>query len=284
MVATAAVRSFTSPALQPFTAAMASPTNGRYDGSFARPRCGTGARNGLSVSTSKRSSGHCAAAARHVGRVLERHDATERDVHACVQAPIGFLRPAGEAVQHRAFGNPLGIEHVEQVGPGVARVDDQCEAVRVGQLDLRRECGALGRHAASARSSSPVRTRPPPPPRHRRGSPRAPAAPPPRRLPRSPRGGAARWRPTPGGTTRYGRSRGPRPPPAARWPPRSRCTPDGRCRPPAPGPSRARGRVPRPPHRGTPPARGSGSRTSPPRQALRRGNRGSPFTTVVPPA
>jgi len=64
MAAATPVRSMTSPTLQPFTAAMASPTKGRYDGSFVRPRWGTGARNGLSVSTSNRSSGQRAAAAR----------------------------------------------------------------------------------------------------------------------------------------------------------------------------------------------------------------------------
>ncbi len=42
MAAAAPERSMTSPTLQPFTAAMASPTKGRYDGSFVRPRWGTG--------------------------------------------------------------------------------------------------------------------------------------------------------------------------------------------------------------------------------------------------
>ncbi len=43
---------------------MASPTSDTYDGSFVWPRWGTGARNGLSVSTSKRSNGQRSAAAR----------------------------------------------------------------------------------------------------------------------------------------------------------------------------------------------------------------------------
>ena len=58
---------------------------------------------------------------------------------------VGFVRAAGEAVQHRAIGNTLCVQHVEQVGPGIPRVDDQSEAVRVRQRDLRREGGALRR-------------------------------------------------------------------------------------------------------------------------------------------
>ena len=40
MAAAAAELSMTAPVLQPFTAAIASPTNGRYDGSFATAAMG----------------------------------------------------------------------------------------------------------------------------------------------------------------------------------------------------------------------------------------------------
>ena len=109
MAAAAALRSLTSSTEQPFTAAIASPTNGRYDGSLVRPRCGTGARNGLSVSTSKRSSGQRGRGVPHVGRVLERHDPAERDVHAGAQAPLDLVGATGEAVQHGALGHALRL-------------------------------------------------------------------------------------------------------------------------------------------------------------------------------
>src|SRR5580700_6631485 len=42
----------------PLMSDTASPTATTHAGRFCLPRCGTGARNGASVSTSKRSSGH----------------------------------------------------------------------------------------------------------------------------------------------------------------------------------------------------------------------------------
>ena len=107
------------------------------------PRWGTGARNGLSVSTSKRSSGQRAAAGAHVGRVLERDDAAERHVEAGAQTTVDLFRPAREAVQHRALWHAFGVEHVEEIVPRVACVDDQREVMRVRQRDLGRERGAL---------------------------------------------------------------------------------------------------------------------------------------------
>src|SRR5580692_10151263 len=47
-----------------FTAATAIPTTGTRAGRLSSPQWGTGARNGASVSTRRRSSGHRAAAAR----------------------------------------------------------------------------------------------------------------------------------------------------------------------------------------------------------------------------
>ena len=167
MAAATAVRCITSSTLRSLTAAMASPTNGRYDGSFVRPRWGTGARNGLSVSTSIRSSGHRAAAGAHVGRVLERHDAAERDVHARAQAPVGLVRAAGEAVQHGALGDALGLQHVEQVRPGVAARGSPGRGRARGPARSATRRRHAGPRAASARSSSRGRTRPPRPPRRR---------------------------------------------------------------------------------------------------------------------
>ena len=143
MAAVAAVRSITSWGVHCFTAAMVSPTSGRYDGSFVRPRCGTGARNGLSVSTSSRSSGHLVAASRTSCRVLERHDPAERDEHAGAQATIDLVWTTGEAVQHGVLGDALRGEDVEDVHPHVARVDDEGETVRVRQRDLRGKGRAL---------------------------------------------------------------------------------------------------------------------------------------------
>ncbi len=57
----------------------------RSAGSFRLPRCGTGARYGLSVSTSSRSAGTIFAASRRSAGLRKRHDAGEREVKAEVE-------------------------------------------------------------------------------------------------------------------------------------------------------------------------------------------------------
>ena len=200
------------------------------------------------------------------------------------QAPVGLLGPAGEAVQHRAFGNAFGIEHVEQVGPGVAGVNDQCEVVRVGQPDLRRERVALGGtrrvlvvvvESALAHRDHCAVARP---------EPLEPAAPPPRRRPGWPRAGAARLE---------AHARGDDP---VRAVARATSTACREVATPVPmhtrpvdtglaGPGhQGLGTGPPARHRGIRPVRGSGSRTSRPRQRLApREQRGRPSRPGRPP-
>ena len=66
-------------------AASAAPTIETNAGSLGLPRCGTGARYGLSVSTNTRSAGASAAAARTSSADLERHDAAERQVAVAIE-------------------------------------------------------------------------------------------------------------------------------------------------------------------------------------------------------
>ena len=75
----------------------AAPTPGR----LGLPRWGTGREVRASVSTSRRSSGHSAAASR-TSAALERDDAAERQVGAEVEAPARLVGAAGEAVEDRA--------------------------------------------------------------------------------------------------------------------------------------------------------------------------------------
>ena len=56
------------------------------------PRCGTGARNGASVSTSSRSCGNGLRGFLQVAGVLEGHDPRQRDVEAEVERGVGELR------------------------------------------------------------------------------------------------------------------------------------------------------------------------------------------------
>ena len=62
---------------------------------------------------------------------------------APVEATLGLGRPAGEAVEHRAWRHALGVEHGERVVPGLAGVDHERQVVLVGEADLRREHLAL---------------------------------------------------------------------------------------------------------------------------------------------
>ena len=108
----------------------------QYAGSFGRPRCGTGARNGLSVSTSRRSSGHRAAASRTSAAFLNVTMPLNETNMPSAQATLDLVGTAGEAVQHRPLGHALRREHVEQVVPRVAGVDDERQVVRVRQRHL----------------------------------------------------------------------------------------------------------------------------------------------------
>ena len=117
-------------------------------GSQFWPRCGTGARKGESVSTSIWSAGsHLAVSCRSV-RVLERHDARQRDVEAQVEPLARELGRAGEAVEH---AGDAPFPH------GVARGSRRCRPPRRAYgrpaarpvcargLDMRLEALALRR-------------------------------------------------------------------------------------------------------------------------------------------
>ena len=189
----------TSSGSHPFTSRRRRRPAGGSRARCVRPRCGTGARNGLSVSTSRRSSGHSAAGGAHVRRVLEGDDAAERDVHARRSRHRSTLRSGPPVKQCSTVrsGTPSASSTSKRSSHASRRVDDESQAVRVRQRDLRREGVAAARRGASARSSSRARTRPPPPRRRRRRPRRARAAPRPRRRPRWPRAGAGRRRPRP---------------------------------------------------------------------------------------
>ena len=79
------------------TKAAVSATNA---GSHFWPRCGTGARKGESVSTSIWSAGSHLAVACRSGRVLEGHDARQRDVEAEIETLARKLGRASEAMEH----------------------------------------------------------------------------------------------------------------------------------------------------------------------------------------
>ena len=96
-----------------------------YAGWFGLPRCGTGARYGLSVSASIRSSGHSRAASCRSVAVLNVTMPLKRQERAALEALPGLVGPAGEAVEDRALRRALGVEDVERVCPRVAGVDDQ---------------------------------------------------------------------------------------------------------------------------------------------------------------
>ena len=71
----------------PRTSASPGADQGDQAGRLGLPRCGTGVRNGASVSTSSRSSGHSAGRGPHVVGRREGHDAAEGQVGAEVEAP-----------------------------------------------------------------------------------------------------------------------------------------------------------------------------------------------------
>ena len=120
-------------------------------GSFGLPRCGSGARYGLSVSTSTRSAGASAAAARSVVGGLERDDAAERQVAIAVERGARFVGTAGEAVEDRALGHAFVVEHAERVVPRVARVDHQRPVHASSRAGSGTGTRPPARRAASAR-------------------------------------------------------------------------------------------------------------------------------------
>jgi len=74
----------------PRTAATAAPTTGNNAGLFGRPRNGTGAKNGLSVSTNSRSRGQTAARGPDIIGRLERHDSAKRQHRPQLQPSSRF--------------------------------------------------------------------------------------------------------------------------------------------------------------------------------------------------
>ena len=78
-----------------------------------------------------------------IWRTLECDDARERQVGADVEAALGFLGAAREAVQDGPRRDPLSREDVERVGPGIAGMDHQRQVVLVGELDLLGKCPLL---------------------------------------------------------------------------------------------------------------------------------------------
>ena len=81
------------------------------------PRCGTGARNGASVSTRRRSSGRNARRPRTSSAFLNVTMPRDRDERAAVETRPRFVGAAGEAVDDRALRHALGVEHVEASRP-----------------------------------------------------------------------------------------------------------------------------------------------------------------------
>ncbi len=138
------------------------PTCGTHAGRFGLPRCGIGARYGLSVSTSIRSSGHRVAAACTSGARLNVTMPEKRQERTEVECTTGLA--AGPPVKQWKTvrsGYPVVGEHGERVVPRVARVDHQGEvAVRSPARSARRR-PAAGRRGVSGRSSSRARTRRP---------------------------------------------------------------------------------------------------------------------------
>ena len=77
--------------------ASASATSGTYAGWFGRPRCGIGARYGESVSISRRSSGHSAAAARTSWNPNDRAQTLAEGLRIAAMAPRCGLPVAVDA-------------------------------------------------------------------------------------------------------------------------------------------------------------------------------------------
>ena len=112
-------------------------TDQRHPGRLVgRAAVGTGVRNGESVSTSSRSSGHRAAASRTSWAFLNVTTPLKESAGPEVEAPAGLVGPPGEAVDDGALGHALRRQDVEGVVPRLAGVDHQGQAVAVGQLDL----------------------------------------------------------------------------------------------------------------------------------------------------
>ena len=119
-----------------WTSASWAPTCGTHAGRLRLPRCGIGARYGLSVSTSVRSSGTMRRRLAHLRGAGERDDPGEADVGAPFDALARLVGTAGEAVEDRAGRHALGVEDGERVVPRLAGVDHERQAEPVGDADL----------------------------------------------------------------------------------------------------------------------------------------------------
>ena len=106
------------------------PTCGTQAGRFGLPRWGSGARYGLSVSISIRSSGQSRAAAWTSGAPLNVTMPENDSVAPRSRQRLRLVGAAGEAVEDRALGGAFGAEDVERVVPGVAGVDDRVAGCR----------------------------------------------------------------------------------------------------------------------------------------------------------
>ncbi len=148
-------------------------------GSLRFPRCGTGARNGLSVSVSSRSSGTSRAVSRRAPALWNVMMPGKRDVEAEVEAGPRQVGGAAEAVQHAAqLALAFLSQHRHRVLVGLPRVNHDRAASARAPAALARERPSAARRAASNRSDSRDRFR----------RPREPAA--------SARSGRARWQTT----------------------------------------------------------------------------------------
>ena len=111
------------------------------------PRCGTGARYGASVSTSTRSSGALAAAARTSSAFLNETIPLNERYAPSAERARGLVGTAGEAVEHGAPRTRRSSSTAERVVPRVARVDHE----RAVELVRRARSGAGTRPPASPR-------------------------------------------------------------------------------------------------------------------------------------
>ena len=91
-------------------------------GSHGLPRCGTGARNGESVSISSRSAGSAGRLLQVLG-ILEGHDPGNRDVEAEIQSLVGEIGAGGEAVDHAGKAPfPISSARIAAVSSSASRV------------------------------------------------------------------------------------------------------------------------------------------------------------------
>ena len=121
----------------PRSSAITSATRTTCAGSLRVPRCGTGARNGLSVSIEQPIERDHARHFLQLERARKRHDAGQRDVEADVQRPARHVAVAGEAVKDAAdLAGALLVQDAERVVLGLAGVDHDRQPQPARQPDL----------------------------------------------------------------------------------------------------------------------------------------------------